>query len=178
MKRRAFLPVVAASAVLAACATPPPPPPQGWSGKLGYRVEPLEGQRPQAGSALFELHGNAQAGRLQLSSPLGTGLAEARWDADGVRLHDGRAWQGHASLADLGQALGEALQGPPLPLQALFDWLHARPWPHAAHEPQATGFVQLGWSVEWPEPQRLVLSRPAQGSSGAMQLRFLLSTIP
>lgn len=167
--------VAVLSALLAACATPAPPPAQGWSGKLGYRVEALEGQRAQAGSALFELSGDARQGQLRLSSALGTGLAEARWDATGARLHDGNEWRHFASLDDLGRALGEALQGPPLPLKSLFDWLRGKPWPEAPHEWRTEGFVQMGWLVEWSEGPRLVLSRPAQGQTGAMQFRLLLS---
>lgn len=154
---------------------PPAPPLQGWSGKLGYRVEAQEGQRTQAGSLYFELQGDAAQGRFALSTPLGTAVAEAQWDALGARLYDGQTWRRHASLADLGQGLGEALQGPALPLHALFDWLKGRPWPQAPHEARPDGFVQLGWFVEQPEPLRLVLNRPALGSTGAVQLRLLLS---
>lgn len=163
-----------AALLLSACATPPPPPPQGWSGKLGYRVEASGTQRAQAGSALFELQGDASAGRMLLNSPLGTSLAEASWSGDGAWLRDGEQERRYASIAELGQALGEALQGPPLPLQALVDWLQGRPWPQAAHQPLDVGFEQLGWRVESRPPQ-LLLSRPAQGGSGAMSLRLILS---
>jgi outer membrane lipoprotein LolB len=72
-------------------------------------------------------------------------LAVARWQP-------GQAWvqaQGerrdYASLDELTRDLmGEAL-----PVEALFDWLQARPWPGAASEARSDGpgFVQLGWTV-------------------------------
>ena len=165
------------AAVLAGCAAlPPPPPAGGWSGKLGYRIEAGGERRPQAGSALFELQGDAARGQLLLTSPLGTALAQAQWDAQGLRLHDGRQWTAFPSLDALGQALGETLQGPPLPLQALFDWLAGRPWPGAPSEALPAGaFLQLGWRVERVDERLLNLERPAQGAVGATRLRLVLN---
>jgi outer membrane lipoprotein LolB len=144
---------------LSACASVAPPPPQGWSGKLGYRVDATPTQRAQAGSALFELSGTAAAGQLRLTSALGTLLAEAQWSALGVSLKTERGEQAYASLDELGLALGEALQGPALPLAALFDWLQGRPWPQAAHAPAEGGFRQLGWRVEH-RPPLLLMAQP------------------
>ena len=62
------------------------PAPAGWSGKLGYRSDASSTSRAQAGSALFELQGEARQGRLQLSSPLGSALAEAQWAPGTARL--------------------------------------------------------------------------------------------
>lgn len=38
--------------------------------------------------------------------------------------------------------------GESLPVAALFDWLHGRPWRGAAHVIAAPGFRQLGWAVD------------------------------
>ena len=105
---------------------------------------------------------------------MGTALADARWDGSGLRLHDGREARAFQTLDALGAALGEALQGPPLPLAALFDWLQARPWPGAAHTRDGNGFVQLGWQVQ-AEPGRLRLSRAGEGGAGAMTLTLILN---
>jgi outer membrane lipoprotein LolB len=148
LKRRLALVGLAA---LGGCAPLPPTRPAAadtWTGKLGYRLEAAEGERAQAGSASFELQGNASAGQLDLTSPLGTTLASARWGPDGLRLFDGQQHWAYPSLADLGAALGERLGGAPLPLAALFDWLRGQPWAQAAHTPlEAEGFEQLGWRV-------------------------------
>lgn len=159
---------LAPALLLAACASVSTPPPQGWSGKLGYRVEATASTRAQAGSALFELEGSAQAGSMRLTSPLGTLLAEARWGTQGVWLRTERGEQSYASLDELGAALGEALQGPPLPLVALFDWLQGRPSPAAAHAPAEGGFSQFGWRVEHRPPLLLL-------QQAGMSLRLILS---
>jgi outer membrane lipoprotein LolB len=161
--------IAAAALLLAGCASAPPPPPAGWSGKLGYRVEATSSQRAQAGSALFELSGNASAGSLLLTSPLGTTLAQAQWSAEGLSLNDGKSQRAFASLDELGAALGEALQGPALPLAALFAWLQDRPVAELPFERDGAALLQLGWRIERPEPQRLHLSQ------GGMSLRLIVS---
>lgn len=171
MRRRALL----LASLLVGCATPSPPASQGWSGKLGYQMEAGNGQRAQAGSALFELQGERSRGSLVLNSPLGTTLARAHWDEDGLWLDDGRQPRRYADMEELGQALGQAMQGPTLPLRLLFDWLQGRPSPLVPHEIQPQGFQQEGWLVQREDALRLLLSRPAQAGQGALRLRILLN---
>ena len=45
-------------------------------------------------------------------------------------------------------------------MAALFDWLHARPWPAVPHKVTAGGFEQLGWRIE-PKLPSLVAIRLA-----------------
>jgi outer membrane lipoprotein LolB len=164
-------------ALLSACASAPIVPTAagpGWSGKLGYRVDATAAQRAQAGSALFELQGDAREGSLLLQTPLGASLAEARWGPQGLSLSDGQQEQRFASLDQLGAALGERLQAAPLPLAALFDWLQGRPWTGAPHTQGADGLLQLGWQVQ-RDGQRLRLSRAAEGASGAITLTLILN---
>ncbi len=161
--------IAAVALLLAGCASAPPAPLAGWSGKLGYRVEATAGQRAQAGSALFELAGSASAGSLLLTSPLGTTLAQAQWGPQGLSLSDGKSERSFGSLEALGVALGEALQGPALPLAALFDWLQDRPLAGLPFEREGAVLLQLGWRIERPEPQRLTLTQ------GPMSLRLVLS---
>ena len=167
-----------AALLLAGCATPPAPDPAspqaGWSGKLGYRSDASSTQRAQAGSALFELQGDARQGRLQLSSPLGSALAEAQWSPGAARLFDGRGWREHGSLDQLGEALGEALQGPPLPLRALFSWLMREPVPSEPWQPGADGsFVQWGWTVQWRSETQLRIER-SRPDGGMLQLTLVI----
>jgi outer membrane lipoprotein LolB len=143
--RRWAAPLIAA-AVLTGCASLPGPDAAlglAASGRLAVRVEAPDG--PRASTAQFELLGEPRQGELRLASPLGTVLAVARWQP-------GQAWvqaQGerrdYASLDELTRDLmGEAL-----PVEALFDWLQARPWPGASSQARSDGlgFVQLGWTV-------------------------------
>ena len=143
--------LVAVSALaLGACATAPAPAP-ALSGRLALQVEATLEHPAQSFSAAFELRGDAQRGALQLLSPLGTTLADARWAPGETRL---RTSAGEARFDDLQelsrQALGEAL-----PLAALPDWLAGRPWAGAAHATIDNGFEQLGWQV--------LLTRRAEG---------------
>jgi outer membrane lipoprotein LolB len=79
-----------------------------------------------------------------LLSPLGTLLVVATWQDQLATLSTPQGQTRFDSLDQLSQqALGETL-----PLAALPDWLAGRPWPQAAHQPQADGFEQLGWRIQ------------------------------
>lgn len=138
--------------LLAACAVVPPAtnPIEGdtLSGRLAVKVDGTNGAAPRSVSATFELQGSPQAGRLNLSTPLGSVLAQARWAPGSVTLVTP---QGETRFADLDDLTREVL-GESLPVAALFDWLRGRPWPGApsrASSPRAPqGFEQLGWNVD------------------------------
>ena len=117
------------------------------SGRLAVRVEATQGAPARSVSAAFELRGDAGHGRLDLSTPLGSVLAQARWAPGSVVL---ATPQGDTRYEDL-DALTSAVLGESLPVAALFDWLRGRPWPGAAStpsvDPAEPGFAQLGWVV-------------------------------
>ena len=137
--------------VLAACASVRPPETgtaaEVLSGRLSVRVDGVGSAAPRSMSAAFELEGGPAAGRFGLVTPLGTMVAQARWQPGQVVL---ATPQGETRYADL-NALTRAMLGEPLPVAALFDWLRGRPWAGAASvatvPPAETGFEQLGWSV-------------------------------
>ena len=140
-----------AAAALAACASPQP---RGeamvLSGRLSVQVAALPPDEPaRSMSAHFELGGNAQRGRLNVSTPLGTRLAEARWSPGEATLVE--AGGGETAYPDL-DALTRAMLGEALPVAAWFDWLAGRPWPAAdsvaSTASGAPGFRQLGWQVD------------------------------
>lgn len=133
-------------ALLSGCASPAlhptglgPP----LSGRLSVRVD---ADPVRVVSAGFELSGDARAGTLALTSPLGSTLARARWSGHEAVLTTPAGESRFASLDDLAtQALGERL-----PMAALFDWLRGRPWTGAASAALGggeSGFEQLGWRV-------------------------------
>jgi len=135
-----------AAAALAACASVAPPHAQGAqviSGRLSLRVD---SDPVRAVSGAFELSGNARAGALVLTSPLGSTLAQARWAPGEAVLETPGTSARYPDLETLAeQALGERV-----PLAALFDWLRGRPWPGAASEALPAGepgFAQIGWRV-------------------------------
>jgi outer membrane lipoprotein LolB len=115
------------------------------SGRLAVRVDGFEGAAPRSLSAGFELSGGPRAGRLNLSTPLGSMLAQARWAPGAVVL---ATPQGETSFSDL-DALTREVLGESVPVAALFDWLHGRPWAGAPSTATAApGFTQLGWVVD------------------------------
>jgi len=146
---------------LAGCAQLPPAPPAAstearLSGRLSVTVAGTVHNRSSGGAASFELIGDAQAGRLDLTSPLGTLVARASWQPGLVSL---QTPDGERRFDDL-DALTREMLGETIPVAALFDWLNARPWPAAPHQKTAGGFEQLGWRIE-PRLPALVATRLA-----------------
>jgi outer membrane lipoprotein LolB len=137
-------------ALLAGCATLPRPAPE-LAGRLAVHVEAHAGSPPRSLTTQFELRGNAQAGDLQLTTPLGITAAQARWRPGLAQLITA---DGTRSFADL-DTLAQDLLGESLPLAALIEWLRGRAWSGAASMPRNGGFDQLGWRID--------LSRFAQG---------------
>lgn len=127
------------------CSTVPPSENgDALAGRLVLQISPGASTPAQQWSAGFELRGSAQAGELELTSPLGTTVAQARWHPGQVELLQGGERRTFADLDELSrQLLGENV-----PLGALFDWLRGRPWPATGHERTALGFVQQGWAVD------------------------------
>jgi outer membrane lipoprotein LolB len=140
-----------AAALVGGCAAVPKPNPafgsEALSGRLSVRVEGLDGAAARSLSASFELQGNAQNGSLNLATPLGTVLAQARWAPRQVVL---ATPQGESTFDDL-DALTREVLGEAVPVVALFDWLRGRPWPGASSAALVpateSGFQQLGWTV-------------------------------
>ena len=140
------------AALLAGACALVPPAPEGVSadtltGRLAVRVEGIDGTAARSVSAAFDLRGDAASGRLNLSTPLGSVLAQARWTPGTVVL---ATPQGETLFPDL-DALTREVLGESLPVAALFDWLRGRPWPGAPSTatviPAEPGFEQLGWVV-------------------------------
>ena len=128
-----------------------------WTGRLSVQVQ---SSPAQSLSAAFELRGNAHSGRLNLTSPLGTQLAQAEWSPSGVLW---RTATEQRQFADL-DALSLALTGTALPLPALFDWLQGRPTEAAGWRPDLRDHDQgrISAERELPPPAarlRLVLER-------------------
>ena len=146
---RRFAAWAAAALLLAACTSVPRPPAGGdtLAGRLTVKVDATPTREARNLSAAFDLQGDPQQGRLDLSTPLGTVLAQARWAPGRVALVTPQGETLFASMDDLTrEVLGESL-----PVAALFDWLRGRPWPGAPSTPNVApsepGFGQLGWTV-------------------------------
>lgn len=151
--------------VLAGCAQLPKTAPADaneahLSGRISVTVAGDVHNRGTGGAASFELFGGPDIGRLELTSPLGSLVARASWRPGLVTLETP---DGERRFDDL-DSLTRELLGEPVPIAALFDWLKARPWPAAPHQPLADtagGFEQLGWRIQ-PRLPTLVATRLAE----------------
>lgn len=157
---------------LAGCATPQAPnfPGERLQGRLSVQAE-----NGQGGNGSFELLGTARAGQFELSTPLGTLAARARWAEGRVTLEaPGEPLRSYPDL----DALSQDLLGESLPVAALFDWLRGQPWPQAPASPlaePARGFEQLGWRIELDRfEQGFIVARRIAGP--AVTLRARLNT--
>jgi outer membrane lipoprotein LolB len=121
---------------------------QPLTGRLIIKVAEGGPQQPARSlHANFELRGQAERGALDLSTPLGSLLAQAHWEPEAAWLRTPRGETRFASL----DALTQKMLGETLPLAALFDWLRARPWvgaPHQAFDVAESGFTQVGWRID------------------------------
>ena len=90
-----------------------------WSGRMSLRVDSAP---PQSFSAFFDLRGNANAGQLQLTSPIGSPLGLARWSPGLATLQPGSDIRQFDSV----EMMIEAATGAAIPLDALFGWLDGR----------------------------------------------------
>ena len=129
--------------LLCACASrlPPPHTPETlfWSGRMALNIASTP---PQSISADFELQSLQGSGELQLLSPLGTSLAKLQWSPRQASLEQGsQRWQ-DSSL----DSLLVRLTGAALPMDALIDWLQARPTPVAGW---SADLSQLGSGKLW-----------------------------
>jgi outer membrane lipoprotein LolB len=128
-----------------------------WSGRISLQIL---GEPAQAFSAGFELEGQAERGRLQLTNPLGNILGVMRWSPGEAVLESGRDVKRFASA----DALLEATTGAAIPLDALFDWLDGKATPlngwTADLSQQPAG--RIAATRDLPAPQvklRMVLDR-------------------
>ena len=138
-------------ALLSACTTLQPVAPtassESLSGRMSVKVDATPSTPARSVSATFELQGTPQDGRLDLSTPLGTTIAQARWSGRKALLTTGGEQRSYPDL----DALTQEMLGESLPIVALFDWLRGRAWAgapsRAAVPPADAGFQQLGWDV-------------------------------
>lgn len=148
--RRTWLLLPVMATLLWGCASAPKPADfagERLSGRLSVQVANNTAGTPQGGSASFELQGTPEAGQLELSTPLGTVAARARWQPGLALLQQADQETRYVDL----DALTRELLGEAVPITALFDWLKGRPWPGAVSQPRddgQPGFKQLGWTID------------------------------
>lgn len=128
---------------------------QSWSGRLGLTIA---SQPPQQFHAGFSLTGNAQAGELSFTSPLGSTLALLQWHPGEALLRQGEQVQSFASVDEL----AAAVTGTPIPVRALFAWLHG------------TAETVQGWQVDLDQLPDGRLSARRLAPAPEAELRIIL----
>jgi outer membrane lipoprotein LolB len=122
---------------------------QRYAGRMSLVFDAEPGQtaaQPFSGS--FDLRGNAQAGELDLLTPLGSIVAQLRWSPGLATLKSGNETRSFPSAA----VLIEQATGAALPPELLLAWLQG----------DRTASVQAGWQVD--------LSRHSEGRIVAKRL--------
>ena len=141
---------------------------------MSIKLDAHEGREPEGLSLAFHLQLQGEAGQLSLMTPLGTQMAEIRWDAQQAVLRDSEGEQQYPSLEEL----SAALLGEVLPLAVLPYWLdgQADPATPSTPSPQAEGFEQLGWHIDLSGQARdlIVARRPASVEQRGITLRARL----
>jgi outer membrane lipoprotein LolB len=95
---------------------------QRYAGRISLVFEEAAQGSPQSFSGAFELRGNAQAGQLDLLTPLGSIAAQLVWQNGQALLTQGGQTRSFASADELiGQATGTTISA-----QQLFDWLQGK----------------------------------------------------
>ncbi len=137
-------------ASLAGCATVPPPAAPlsstSWAGRLSLVLE--KDEQPQNFIAAFRLQGNPHTGTLDLFSPLGSTLAQVRWNPALATVQQGKMAREYPSLDDL----IVDLTGANVPVAALFDWLAGRATPVPGWTPDLTHLGEGRLSARRAQP--------------------------
>lgn len=163
MRRRSVALLAGWAAVLlsAGCAqlerswTPEARSAKSWHGRLAMRIE---SNPVQSFSAGLELSGDARAGELVLSSPLGMTLLTVAWRPGEATLQrDGRSRR----FESMPELMREAL-GADLPMTALFAWL------------AGDNAVVAGWQADLSQLDRGRLSARRSEPAPAAELRLML----
>lgn len=145
--------------VLSACASVPAPtaasPSAYWEGRLGLQIH---SQPPEQFFAGFSLHGNADNGELELSTPLGNTLAVLHWAPGQAWLRQNDETRHYPSL----EALVEAATGTAIPVSALFDWLHGK------------NVAVPGWQADLSRLEQGRLNATRQQPAPQAELRLIL----
>ena len=118
---KSWIALCCAALLIAGCAQPGVVEPQrdatSWAGRMALAVD---GDTQKSFSATFWLEGSKERGNLRLSTALGTVLVELVWTPEGAVLTSS---QGEREASSLDTLLADAL-GSPVPVEALFAWLH------------------------------------------------------
>ncbi len=129
---------------------------QRWSGRLVLKLAAFGQESAQGVNVAFDLQGNPKQGQLDMSTPMGTLVAQVRWQESKATLTTADGAESYDSL----DALTQRVLGESLPVATMMSWLQGRPAPAPAWTTALAGqtspkqFVQAGWQVDLRELDR------------------------
>ena len=150
---------------------------QRWSGRLALKLAPFGQEAAQGVNVAFDLQGNPAQGQLDLSTPMGTLVAQVRWHEAVATMTTADGSETYDSL----EVLTRKVLGESLPVAAMMSWLHGRPSPEPSMAAAAGGkpakqFAQLGWDIDLRELDSgtLLARREATAAQRGVTLRVRL----
>lgn len=166
------------SAATAAPRAAQPLPTLMLQGQISIKLQATDQQSARGSTLGFFFSGQPQAGQLDLMTPLGSQLAQVRWDAQGASLRQGGDGEDEAVRFGHLDELTTQVLGEPLPLSTLIHWMQGNPDPDL---PVRTGesagtFTQLDWLIDTRElpRHRLSASRPASADRRGAMIKVYL----
>ncbi len=126
-----------------------------WQGRIAIKVASTP---EQAFSAHFALEGSAQAGRMELTTALGTTVARMQWNAEGAQVQASGSTRAYPSLGELTLAT----MGAELPVDALLQWLRGQ------------AAASAGWQSDLSQWDAGRISAQRQSPEPRVDLKILL----
>lgn len=151
---------------------------QRWSGRLVLKLAAFGKESAQGVNVSFDLQGNPTQGQLDMSTPMGTLVAQVRWQQAMASLSTADGTESFDSLHVLTQrVLGESL-----PVATMMSWLQGHPAPSPTWTARSDGqasprqFTQAGWQVDLRELDQgtLLAERPGTLDQRGATLRLRL----
>ena len=138
---------------------------QRWSGRLALKLSAFGQDGPQGVNVAFDLLGNPRRGQLDLSTPLGTLVAQVRWHEAVATMTTADGSETYDSL----DALTRQVLGESLPVAAMMSWLQGHPADASTWRRQDANaippaqFKEAGWDIDLRElDQGTLLAQRAQ----------------
>jgi outer membrane lipoprotein LolB len=144
-----------------------------WSGRLVLKLAAFEAEPAQGVNVAFDLQGIAKEGQIDLSTPMGTLIAQVRWQQTLATLTTADGAQAYDSL----DALTQRVLGESLPVAAMLSWLQGHPAEdHPWSSTAPNQFTQSGWEVDLSALSEgtLMAQRPASEHHRGVSLRVRL----
>lgn len=147
-------------------------------GQIGLKLAAWRDQPAKGVSLGFFFAGQAEQGKLDLMTPLGSQLAQVSWSPMGATLRRHSDSESEQLLYGSIDELATRVLGEAIPLPTLVHWMQGRPDPHRPHRASTTPgrFEQDGWQVDVSDfaQHRVQIQREPTPSLRGVQIKVYL----